>query len=156
METIRQTVLEALTDFAKVAALANAEFSVEAISIEVALRPHEPPKHLPGNRMAVYVFFLNGQALKVGKVGPKSNARYTSQHYLPGSAKSNLARSILLNPARIGAVNVDSVSVGNWIKQNTDRVNLLLPAVMGDSMLSLLESFLQVRWKPLFEGRSND
>jgi hypothetical protein len=92
----------------------------------------------------------------VGKVGPNSNARYTSQHYLPNSARSNLARSILLKPAKIGAVGVASLSIGDWIKQHVDRVNLLAPASLGDPMLSLLESFLHVRWKPLFEGKSDD
>ena len=29
-------------------------------------------------------------------------------------------------------------------------------ASLGDPMLSLLESFLHVRWKPLFEGRTGD
>ena len=104
--------------------------------------------------MAVYAFFLNGQALKVGKVGPKRAARYTSQHYNSASAKSTLARSILNNPGKMGAAELNPANVGSWIKHNTDRVNLLLPVTAGAPALSLLEAFLHVRWKPTFEGRA--
>ena len=66
---------------------------------------------------------------------------------------SNLARSILADPARVGTAGIDELNVGDWIRQHTDRINLLAPASLGDPMLSLLESFLHVRWKPLFEGK---
>ena len=88
--------------------------------------------------------------------GLNSGARYTSQHYNPKSAGSNLARSILLNPERAEATGVDASTVGPWIKENTDRVNLLAPASFGLPMLSLLEAFLHVRWKPIFEGAGGD
>jgi hypothetical protein len=83
---------EAITDFAKVVALAQAEFSADWITVEILEKPHNAPRTLPTGHMAVYAFFLNGQVLKVGKVGPKSAARYTSQHYNPASAGSNLAK----------------------------------------------------------------
>jgi hypothetical protein len=154
MNTLDQLVSEALSDFGKVAALANAECLVESIRVEIAGRPHKAPGSLPTGKMAVYAFFLSGQALKVGKVGPKSAARYTSQHYNPASAGSTLAQSVLNNAIRVGAVGVDQTSVGQWIKNHTDRVNLLLPTDLGLPTLSLLESFLHVRWQPMFEGRA--
>jgi hypothetical protein len=63
-------------------------------------------------------------------------------------------KSILTNATRVDAVGIDSKSVGDWIRLHTDRVNLLVPVATGPPILSLLEAFLQVRWKPLFEGRS--
>ena len=153
MNALSDVVADALTDFAKFATLAHAECLAESITIEIAAKPHNPPKILPIGKMAVYAFFLNGQPLKVGKAGPKSAARYTSQHYNPGSAGSNLAKSILANPTKVADVRLDSESVGDWIRANTDRVNLLLPLSHGIPLLSLLESFLHVRWMPLFEGR---
>jgi hypothetical protein len=154
MNTLNELVSEAINDFGKVAALACAEFPVDGITVEIAAKPHKAPTILPPDKIGVYAFFLNGQALKVGKVGPKSAARYTSQHYNPAGAGSTLARSILANAAKVEAFGVDCGSVGNWIKTHTDRVNLLLPKTFGLPVLSLLESFLHVRWKPLFEGRS--
>jgi hypothetical protein len=154
MNTLSELVSEAISDFGKVAALANAEFAADSITVEIAAKPHESPKKLPTGKMAVYAFFLNGQALKVGKVGPKTNARYTSQHYNPASAGSTLARSISMNATTVGPVGIDHGSVGDWIRRHTDRVNLLLPVPLGLPILSLLESFLHVRWKPLFEGRA--
>jgi len=154
MIRLNELVSEAITDFGKVVALANGEFLVDSMTIEIAAKPHKAPTALPADKIAVYAFFLNGQALKVGKVGPKSAARYTSQHYNPAGAGSTLARSILANAAKVGAFGVDNGSVGGWIRKNTDRVNLLLPRSFGLAILSLLESFLHVRWKPLFEGRA--
>ena len=154
MDTLNELVSEAISDFRKVAALAHAELLTDRVTIEIAVKPHKSPKSLPVDHMAVYAFFLNGRALKVGKAGPKSAARYTSQHYNPGSAGSNLAKSILANGAKVGADGIDSGSVGDWIRLHTDRVNLLLPINFGLPILSLLESFLHVRWRPLFEGRS--
>ena len=104
--------------------------------------------------MAVHAFFYNGQALKVGKVGPKSAARYTAQHYSTGSSKSNLAQLILKYPSKLGDVSVEPSAMGDWIQQSTDRVNLLLPFKLGMPVFSLLEAFLHARWKPLNEGRS--
>lgn len=155
MDTLRQNVAAALEDFRKVAALAGAAFIAGSIETEFLPKPHKPAG-LPTGKMAVYAFFLNGQALKVGKAGANSDARYRSQHYNAKSAGSNLALSILTNPARIEATGIDEFNAGDWIKQNTDRVNLLVSESLGDPMLSLLESFLHVRWKPVFEGRSGD
>jgi hypothetical protein len=152
MGDIDKLVSEALADFRKAAAMADAAFIVDSITVEIARSPHRQPTSLPAGKMAVYAFFLNGQALKVGKVGPNSNARYISQHYNSKSVGSNLARSILANPAKVGALGIDTSGVGDWIKRHTDRVNLLIPASLGDPMLSFLESFLHVRWKPVFEG----
>lgn len=156
MDEIEKLVSEGLSDFRKVAALADAEFIADGITPEIMRKPHSQPRRLPSTGMAVYAFFLNGQALKVGKVGPKSSARYTSQHYNPESARSNLARSILANREKVGSPCVDSSNIGDWIKRQTDRVNLLAPASLGHPMLALLDSFLHVRWKPIFEGRGGE
>jgi hypothetical protein len=154
MTSLDEFIAAAIIDFETVAALADADFITESISVEVRPRPHKAPTMLPVGKIAVYAFFLNGQTLKVGKVGRKSVARYTSQHYSPGSAASTLASSIVTNAARVGAIGVDEATVGEWIRRNTDRVNLLMSASFGLPVLSLLEAFLHVRWKPLFEGRS--
>jgi len=154
MDSIQQCVAEALDDFRKVATVANAELIVDSIVTEFLPKPHKPGG-LPIGKMAVYAFFLDGRALKVGKVGANSDARFRSHHYSPKRAPSNLARSILVNPAKIGAAGVNEFNIGDWIKRHTDRVNLFMPASLGDPMLSLLESFLHARWKPVFEGKDD-
>ena len=45
-------------------------------------------------KYGVYVFFLGEKCLKVGKVGPKSKARWEYQHYRLGAAQSSLPNSI--------------------------------------------------------------
>ena len=154
MDELTQRVDEAITDFLKVTSLAGNEIVCDEIDVEILPKPHKPPSRLPYRKMAVYSFFLDGMVLKVGKAGPNSHARYSSQHYNASSAASTLAGSILRNPRAVGLSNLDPNAVGRWIRQHTDRVNLLLPADAGDPLLSLLEAFLHYRWQPAFEGRS--
>jgi hypothetical protein len=142
----------ALADFAEYARGAAIECDVAKIAIDMLLRPHRP-SGLPSGRMAVYCFFLNGQALKIGIAGPNSDARYRSQHYNPNSAQSTLARSLLNNPAKAAISPLRSNFVGDWIKSNTDRVNFLVPASFEKRVLSQLEAFLHARWRPIYEGR---
>ena len=56
--------------------------------------PHKPTS-LPKGKMGIYMFLYDNKFLKIGKAGPKSNARFYSQHYNPKSARSTLAASIL-------------------------------------------------------------
>jgi hypothetical protein len=102
--------------------------------------------------MAVYVFAKGPDILKVGKVGAKSQARYTSQHYNPGSALSTLAASILADRVSLGLNVIEEASVGRWIRENIDRVNFLMDERCGVPVLTLLETFLQCRLKPRYEG----
>jgi hypothetical protein len=47
---------------------------------------------------------------------------------------------------------ISESNVGEWTKANVDRVNFLLSVKFGIPVLTLLESFLQCRLKPQFEG----
>jgi hypothetical protein len=143
---------DALDDFAAVATAAAIPCDVSHIAIDLAPKPHKP-SGLPSGRMAVYCFFLNGRALKIGVAGPNSDARYRSQHYNPNSAQSTLARSLLTKPEKAGIPVLRSNFVGDWIKANTDRINFLLPATFDRSVLTRLELFLHGRWLPVYEGR---
>jgi hypothetical protein len=149
--SLGELAVAALSDFARAANTNGAEIDANKIRIEIVPKPHKP-SGLPIGKMAVYCFLLNNQALKIGIAGPKSGARYRSQHYNPNSAQSTLAGSILKHPTKLGIVAVTAISVGDWIKAHTDRINFLLPASYGKSVLSQLESFLHGRWKPTFEG----
>ena len=141
-----------ISDFLRAAELAGLDIKQRDIHIENLPAPHVPPSTLPSGKMAVYVFHWGDRCLKVGKVGPKSQARYTSQHYSPKSSNSNLAKSILKDKSVMGITEIDEHTVGNWVKQNTDRINFLIPESFGIPLLSLLEAFLQCRLKPCFEG----
>lgn len=139
-------------DFLVVADLAGIKVPWEAIRIESLTMPHKPPSSLPKGKMAVYVFSDRERVLKVGKVGRRSQARYTSQHYNAGSAPSTLAASILKDEYAVKKYGVNEGNVSDWIKQNTDRVNFILDADLGVRVLTLLEAFVQCRLEPTFEG----
>ncbi len=116
---------ELIIDFTKAAALAGIQMPVNCISHEVLPAPHIAPRNLQQEKMAVYVFSWKGQCLKIGKVGTRSQARYTSQHYNPGSSNSNLAKSILKDQVALGIPGLSESKVGEWIKKNTDRATFL-------------------------------
>lgn len=141
-----------LQDFLAAAALAGVRLGPSEISVEREAAPHSPPKRLPPGKMAVYVFSYAGWVLKVGKAGPNSAARFTSQHYNPSSAPSTLAASILKDGQSLGITGLSTESVSSWIKANTDRTNFLLNVECGIPVLTLLEAFLQCRLRPRFEG----
>lgn len=139
-------------DFITIARLAGVELPAGALTVESLPAPHAPPTRLPAGKMAVYVFARGEDVLKVGKVGAKSQARYTSQHYNPGSAMSTLAASILADRASHALTDEDAAGVGAWIRQRVDRVNFLLDERLGMRVLTLLEAFLQCRLNPRYEG----
>jgi hypothetical protein len=144
--------VEALVaSFIRVADLAGVTLLRDAVVVEVLPAPHRP-RALPPRKMGVYIFQWGNQYLKVGKAGPRSHARYTSQHYNAKSSNSNLAKSILKEGESLGIRGINQGNVGEWIKGNTDRINILLDDDAGMPVLNLLEAFLQCRLKPRFEG----
>ena len=152
MNVWKNEISLALNDFTTVAQLAGDPISINDFQVQYLIAPHKPPSSIPAGKLAIYAFWWNGVWLKVGKAGPNSKARYTSQHYNPRSAGSNLARS-LIKDSQMGTVaGFSSQNPGTWIKTSTSRVNILLPSDRNKELLSLLEAFLHVRLAPRYEG----
>ena len=74
---------------------------------------------------------------------PTLNVGLIEQHYNPGSAMSTLAASVLAESERNGLTEADLPRVGQWIRENVDRVNFLMDEKLGMRVLTLLEVFLQ-------------
>jgi hypothetical protein len=117
--------------------------------------PHQPKPLRPGHG-AVYVFALAdhdtseagaGRVLKVGRVGPYSNARFQSQHYSPTSARSTLANSLityqLLWPW-LGIDHLDVSTVRAWMLAHLDRANVYVPAT-SRKLIPHLEMYVRAR-----------
>lgn len=112
--------------------------------------PHQP-KSLPKGKMGIYIFCWKGKFMKIGKAGAKSNARFRSQHYNPNSAKSTLAASILLDETMHDR-GINQNNVGDWIKNNCRRVDILLDSDLGIFALELIEAALHYKYEPVYEG----
>jgi hypothetical protein len=112
--------------------------------------PHKP-QSLPNGMMGVYVFWYNGEFLKIGKAGPNSNARFLSQHYNPKSAKSTLSASILTDKNMQDKC-ITEQNVGDWIKKNCYRIDILLDVSLGIFTLELIEAVLHYKYEPIYEG----
>ncbi|WP_160032198.1 hypothetical protein [Paenibacillus sp. An7] len=112
--------------------------------------PHKSSA-LPVGRMGVYSFIYQDRFLKIGKAGPNSNARYNSQHYDPKNSQSNLAKS-LLNDPKLVELNFNEMTIKEWIKTNTRRIDFLVDATLGIFVLNLIEAFLHLKYRPEYEG----
>lgn len=129
-----------------------ADLKIKENQIEVLDRgcPHSP-SGLPQRKMGIYLFKYGNKYLKIGKAGPNSDARFRSQHYKPNSAQSNLAKSILNDPD-MSKFNLNNENVGNWIKQNVRRIDILIDSSLPIFVLDLFESFLRCKFEPKYEG----
>lgn len=119
---------------------------------------HQPVGHKPAKLeegfMAVYTFLWNDTFLKVGQVGAKSNARYQSQHYLTFRNRldaSTLARSIT-DDSSMNYLGLNDDTVGEWIKNNCERFDVLIDAKYGKIVLNFIEGLLQYKLEPKYEG----
>lgn len=115
--------------------------------------PHVP-QTLKRGTMGVYTFLYKDEFLKIGKAGPNSNARFFSQHYIPASSASNLSKSIL-NDKEMSGLGLTEKTVGDWIKQNTRRIDIILDAPLGIFTLELVEAALHFKYEPRYEGFKN-
>lgn len=119
--------------------------------VEVLPPPHFP-RAMPPGKQAVFAFYWpkRERFLLIGLAGPNSNARFQSQHYLPASSGSNLARKILQHKDEIGIEDLDESTIGLWMKGNLARINVYLPADVSKEVLRYFKDYLKLTWKPIF------
>jgi len=145
--------MDYISDFEKiikgVTRIAGHEIDISKIEIIDRGIPHIP-KSLKAGTMGVYTFLYNDKFLKIGKAGPNSNARFLSQHYT-GSAMSTLSGSILADPD-MEKFGLTKDNVGQWIKNNCRRIDILLDVEVGIFTLELIEATLHYRYEPKYEG----
>lgn len=92
----------------------------------------------------LYTFWLyDNSCLKIGLAGPKSAARYNSQHYNPRSANSNLAKCLLREDRC-------SEPAKPWIIENTYRINAVFSGFTVP-LAHALETYLHLIFEPRFE-----
>ena len=153
-----------LTAFAESARAVKLMPVLPSLRHEVLRAPHKPPPRLPVGYAAVYIFSLSGdygagcpaganRVLKVGKVGANSSARFCSQHYLPNSANSNLARSVINEKvlwAYLGISTLDESTVKSWMLAHLERDHIFVPA--GEGTEREIERYCRGRLGPVFEG----
>ena len=111
--------------------------------------PHEP-KGLPKGKCGVYLFFYNGEALKIGKVNDRSPDRFKYQHY-GFNAESTLAKSLVADNG-FTSLGVDDSNVGSWIKEHMHRVDIVINGECGDAVTMLVESIMLYTFRPCYEG----
>lgn len=145
------SIQTALEDFLRVSILAEYKLSQDELELQVLPPPHTA-NALPKGKMAVYGFAYNGEWLKIGMAGSKSSARFHSQHYNPKSARSTLAASLIKDEVFWSSIPHSDDEVGQWLKSEVFRFNILVNAEHPKELIKLLEAFLHLRLKPRYEG----
>jgi hypothetical protein len=112
--------------------------------------PHIPPTRLPAGKMAIYMFLLGNEFLKIGKANQRSNARFCSQHY-GLNAPSTLAKSLLADSG-MSDLNIDPSNIKDWIKGNCRRIDVIINADLGVFTLELIEGVMHYKYEPKYEG----
>jgi hypothetical protein len=91
--------------------------------------------------------------LKIGRVGTKSNARFSYQHYDPNHTKSNLAKSLLKDDEMKEKYDLSNENIGGWIKGNCHRINILFDVKNTNPFVNeLVEACLHYKYNPRYEG----
>ncbi len=150
MDMTTSSIKNTISNFIEALALSGKQIDINKIKINNLGCPHDPTP-LPSGNMAIYIFIHGDIVYKIGKVGPKSNARFQTQHYFPESSKSNLAKS-LLDDETSPCCNLPPTEIGSWIKQNLTRIDLMLDSNIDVSVLNFFEAFLHCRYVPKYEG----
>jgi len=95
-----------------------------------------------------------GRVLKVGKAGPNSTARFTSQHYLPTAARSTLAGSIVKYPILwpwLGITPAEAADPRSWMTRNLDRMHIFVRQPSPE-FLTTVELYVRARVGSVYEG----
>lgn len=152
-----------IRDFGDAAAFASTVGWPCEFRTEVLRAPHDAPKRMPPGFGAVYAFAFGssssapagvGRVLKVGKAGVNSAARFTSQHYSPGSAQSTLAGSILKYPILwpwLGISGRDARDIKRWMLGNLDRMHIFVREPSRE-LLTTVELYVRARVGSVYEG----
>lgn len=142
----------AARDFIQIAAIAGYDLSIGELYVEVNPAPHKRTGLRPCF-MAVYSFWRDKEALKVGLASPNDDARFRYHHYSPGTSPSNLARTLKYRFAELG-LSAPPLQYRQWIERETGRIDFIMPAGWGPPLAKLFEAYLHARWRPRFEGRA--
>lgn len=145
---ITQEDLQSLVDAATKAVFDVNLNDLKLLRWDAGLQTHIPLA-LPMDTAAVYIFKWADIYLKVGKVNSNSNARYQYHHYDSNSSRSNLSKSIL-NDIEINN-ELNGISPGQWIKENTTRFNILIPNSIGKNFVHFTEAFFILKCNPKYE-----
>lgn len=144
--------LRLLTQAASLAGFNVEQNLLQLLQWDEGVQTHVP-EALPANSAAIYLFKWQDRYLKVGKVNQNSNARYQFQHYNPDSSPSNLAQTLRDEPefhALVGQFH--DTDWGLWIRENTTRYNIIIPADLGVNFVHFAEAFFILKCRPVFEN----
>jgi len=123
------------------------------------------PSTLSKTEKGVYVFLCGNYCFKVGKAGAKSQARWNSHHYnLDKTTPSTFPKSIKKDTKRFKRFfpvakhseidELDAANIKEWIRANISRMEFKISSTESEYALNLLESLLQFRLMPEYEGKN--
>ena len=138
---------------------------VDCTAVYMEMGDDHIPTTLSASEKGVYVFLYGNYCFKVGKAGAKSQARWNSHHYnLDKTTPSTFPKSIKKDVTRFKRffpvekhTEIDSLTpdnVKNWVRNNISRMEFKISSSESDYALNFLESLLQFRLMPEYEGKN--
>lgn len=106
------------------------------------------PEPLPKDCCSIFVYQWNDMYLKVCRALPKANDIYQLHHYKKDTSRSNLAKSLMSDPYFKDILG--KTHPGDWVKANTTRYNVLIPASAGELFLHFAYIFFVWKCSPRF------
>ena len=125
------------------------------VRLETLLMPHEQPT-LPEGHAAIYVFSMGDSVLTVGKADKDNQAQYDSPYSPTSSGPITPLAKCLIQWGKDKGLPLpilNEENVGDWIKQNTDRRNLIIDPNYSHDRGKIPENlmlFLIEKLQPMF------
>jgi hypothetical protein len=97
-----------------------------------------------------------GRVLKVGRAGPRSNARFQSHHYGLDRAPSTLAATLLRRKnlwSALGIEHIGPATVSSWMKRRLDRYHFFVSESDCPVLLAPAKSTSSRCWTRCSRGR---
>ena len=111
------------------------------------MNPAHFSDRLGENHAAVYIFECEGKRLATLTRNRTQGINLST--LLPDSCRSNLARFLLQDPNF--QTRISCGDVGEWIRANTTRYNILIPAAYVRQFVHFAEAFFILKCCPRFE-----
>jgi hypothetical protein len=137
--------------------------NIECSAFFMSNGENHAPSVLRNGEQGVYVFLRGELCFKVGKAGPNSAPRWSSNHYkFNGNQNSIFANTIISKNEHFRSLFPDNQqNIFNdltqentkvWIRQNISRMEFKISSDESIGALNLLEGLVQYRMNPIYEG----
>lgn len=129
----------------------NIKFDKSDYQIDVSEEYSHNSRSLPLGMRAVFLFITaDEKCLGVYRANKNSNAAFQSHPYGINRSAGNLSKSLYGDP---NSPQYHNENVGEWIKANTKRIDIIYNGEYSDYFSQYLKYKLQEEFKPIYKAK---